>query len=58
MFGPEVVVGAGIDQLSGHANPPRVLHAAFDNVRYAQSLRDLAQVAPGAAFVIHHARAG
>ena len=45
--GPEMRVGRGLDQL--HVDPHLVvgfLHAAFEDVRHAELLRDLAEDCP------------
>ena len=55
---PEMRVLARIDQL--RADPHfvgRALHAAFDDMRDAELLADLAQIARRAGLVLHHARA-
>ena len=45
-FGPKVRVGAGVDELGGHAHlVARAPHAAFEDVRDAELRGDLAQVA-------------
>ena len=47
-----------LDQLRVHPHfPARPLHAAFEEVRDAQLLADLAQVATGRLAILHHARA-
>ena len=52
---PQMRVGAGIDQLRVHPHfVGRALHTAFDNMRHAELLTDLAQIARRAALVLHH----
>ncbi len=57
-LGPEMRVVAGIDQLGDHPHfVGRTLHAPLDNMRHAELLADLAQIARRAAFVLHDAGA-
>ena len=57
-LGPKMGVGPGIDQLRVHPHFARdPLHAAFEEIGDAELPADLAQVARGAAAILHHARA-
>ena len=52
---PLVRIGPGIDQLRVHPHfVAGALHAAFQEMRHPELLADLAQVARGAALVLHH----
>ena len=55
---PQMRVGPRIDQLRIYPHfVGRALHTAFDDMRHAELLPDLAQIARRAAFVLHHRRA-
>ena len=54
-FGPNVCVGAGIDQLRAYPHAATgPLHTAFQNMRDPELLRDVTQIAPDAALVLLH----
>ena len=56
MFGPNMHVGPGIDELSGHAHALALpLHAPFQDVSDAEFAPDLTQIAR-TGFVLKHAR--
>jgi hypothetical protein len=51
---PLVCVSTGVDQLRVHAHfAAGALHTAFEQVRDAELLRDLAQVSHDSGFVLH-----
>src|SRR5205823_1350263 len=55
-FRPKMRVCPGVNQLRGYANAvPGALHAAFEHVRNAELLGDLAQVPIYGVLVLHHA---
>ena len=57
-FRPKVAVRSRFDQLSADAHPAAgTLHAAFQHVRYAKRLGDLAQITLYTDFVLHCRRA-
>ena len=57
MLGPEMRVGAGVDQLRAHAHPTTgPLHTAFQNMCHTKLLPYLAKIALYPAPVLHHRR--
>ena len=55
---PQMRIGPRVDQLRVHPHlVGRALHAAFEYMRHAELLADLAQIARSAGLVLHHAGA-